>query len=30
MQLLALFLYQLQQNISEDEASTKLAYPDEI
>lgn len=30
MQLLALFLYQLQQNIPEDEASTKLVYPDEI
>ena len=29
MQLLALFLYQLQQNIPEDEASTKLAYPNE-
>ena len=27
---LALFLYQLQHNIPEDEASTKLVYPDEI
>lgn len=30
MQLLALFLYQLQQNILEDDAPTKLTYPNEI
>lgn len=30
MQLLALFLYQLQQNVLEDEAPTKLVYPNEI
>lgn len=29
MQLLVLFSYQLQQNISEDEAPTKLVYPNE-
>lgn len=29
MQLLALFLYQLQ-NVLEDEAPTKLVYPNEI
>ena len=30
MQLLALFLCQLQKNIPEDEAPTKLVYPNEI